>query len=117
MKGKGLHFQQWNRAEPSIRKASPNFAEMLKKDENAPDGCRAPGPGELMKNLTLAHTFRRLAEGGKRGFYEGEIAEEIIRVCKDRGGHLELEDLKEHMEIGTEKVSRSPSPPLLPCLV
>ena len=77
----------------------------MKKDKNAPDGCRAPGPGEIMKNPTLANTFRKLAEKGKKGFYTGRIAEEIVRVCKDRGGHLELEDLQNHMEIGSETVS------------
>jgi gamma-glutamyltranspeptidase / glutathione hydrolase len=99
-----LTVSQWRRAEPSIRKASPNFAEMLKKDKKAPDGCRAPGPGEVLKNPTLANTFRRLAEHGKKGFYAGEVAQEIIRVCKDRGGHLELSDLHDHMDLGSEKV-------------
>jgi gamma-glutamyltranspeptidase / glutathione hydrolase len=77
---------------------------MLKKDENARDGCRAPGPGEIMKNPTLANTFRRLAENGKNGFYEGEVAEQIVKACKDRGSYLELKDLRDHMELGTEKV-------------
>lgn len=95
------------RAEPSLRSASPNFVEMLKKDDNALDGCRAPGPGEIMKNPTLANTFRRLAQYGKKGFYAGEVAEEIVRVCKDRGGHLELDDLQNHMDLGTELVSLS----------
>jgi gamma-glutamyltranspeptidase / glutathione hydrolase len=78
---------------------------MMKKDKNAPDGCRAPGPGEIMKNPNLATTFRNLAEKGKKEFYTGRIAEEIVRVCKDRGGHLELEDLRKHMEIESETVS------------
>ena len=77
---------------------------MLKRDGRAPDGYRAPGPGEIMKNPTLAHTFRRLAESGKEGFYTGDVAEAIVKVCKDRGGHLELEDLKRHMELGSEMV-------------
>ena len=58
-----------------------------------------------MKNPTLATTFRKIAEKGKKGFYTGRIAEEIVKVCKNRGGHLELEDLQNHMEIGTETVS------------
>jgi gamma-glutamyltranspeptidase/glutathione hydrolase len=110
-----LTHKQWKRAEPSIRKASPNFAEMLKKDKDALDGCRAPGPGEIMKNPTLAHTFRRLAEKGKKGFYTGEVAEEIVRVCKERDGRLELGDLQNHMELGTELVNAplSSSSPLI----
>jgi len=97
------HF--WNRAEKQIKAASPNFAEMLKKDPSAPDGCRAPKAGEIMKNPTLANTFRTLAKEGKKGYYTGRIAEEIVKVSKDLGGHMELEDLKKHMEIGTERTT------------
>ncbi len=84
---------QWNTAEKTIRKASPNFAEMLKRDPAADDGVRAPRPGEIMKNPTLAQTFRTLAREGKKGFYTGRIAEELVRVCRDLGGRLELDDL------------------------
>lgn len=38
----------------------------------------APAPGELFKNPTLAATFRSVAEHGKKGFYEGRIAEAIV---------------------------------------
>lgn len=94
----------WQGAEQSIRDASPNFAEMLKKDPAAKDGCRAPRAGEIMRNPTLAATFRALAEEGKSGFYEGRVAQELIKVVKDLGGHLELEDLKHHMDVGYEAV-------------
>ena len=75
---------------------------MLKKDPKARDGCRAPRPGEIMKNATLAKTFRTLAKEGKAGYYTGRIAEELIKVTSDLGGHLTMEDLKNHMELGTE---------------
>lgn len=87
-----------------IRGASPNFREMLKKDPKAKDGTRYPLPGEIFKNPTLAHTFRTLAKGGKKGFYEGRIAEALVKVVKDLGGHLSLEDLKYHGETGTQEV-------------
>jgi gamma-glutamyltranspeptidase / glutathione hydrolase len=77
---------------------------MLKKDPNVGDGARAPAPGEIMKNPTLALTFRTLAKEGKKGFYTGRIAEELIKVCQDLGGHLTLEDLAHHMETGSEPV-------------
>ncbi|CAK3749833.1 related to lincomycin-condensing lmbA [Lecanosticta acicola] len=94
----------WQRSEPLLRRASPNGAEMLKKDPNAKDGCRAPRPGEIMKNPTLANTLRLVGKHGKDGFYAGSVAEELIKVVKDLGGHLELEDLKNHAELGTEEV-------------
>lgn len=94
----------WEHGERDLRDASPNFAEMLKADASAPDGFRAPKAGEIFKNPTLAATFRALAKDGKKGFYTGRIAEELIKVCKERGGHLELEDLENHMKLGTEPV-------------
>lgn len=95
------HF--WQAKEKSIRDASPNFAEMLKDDPNAPDGCRAPAPGEIMKNPTLARTFREVGAKGKAGYYTGRIAEELVKVVRDLGGHLTLEDLQNHMDQGTEE--------------
>ena len=77
---------------------------MLKKDPKAKDGCRAPKPGEIMKNPTLANTFRLLAKDGKKGFYEGEVAEALVKVVQDLGGHFTLEDLKNHMALGSEEV-------------
>lgn len=68
------------------------------------EGFRGPNPGELFQNKPLAATFRTLAEEGKKGFYTGRIAEEIIRVTKHRGGLLELEDLQNHLEKGSEPV-------------
>ncbi|OCK90797.1 gamma-glutamyltranspeptidase [Cenococcum geophilum 1.58] len=94
----------WAAGEEALRKASPNGAEMLKKDPNAQDGCRAPKVGELMKNPTLANTFRLLAKHGKKGFYEGVVAEALIKVVSDLGGHLTLDDLKHHAEFGSEEV-------------
>lgn len=82
-------------------KASPNYAEMLKKDA---EGYHGPRPGEIFKNQNLATTFRTLAKEGKKGFYTGRIAEAIVKVTKDRGGFLELEDLKNHMDLGSEPV-------------
>lgn len=94
----------WRHSEAEIREASPNFAEMLKKNPQGEGGYAAPKPGEIMKNPTLARTFRTLAEEGKEGFYTGRIAEELVKVVKDLGGHLELDDLKHHLEKGSEPV-------------
>ncbi|QIW94704.1 hypothetical protein AMS68_000222 [Peltaster fructicola] len=93
----------WQASENQIRRASPNGAEMLKKDPSAKDGARAPKAGELMKNPTLANTFRLLGQHKKAGFYAGSVADEIVKVVQDLGGHITLEDLKHHMETGSEE--------------
>ncbi|KAL1582859.1 hypothetical protein WHR41_08681 [Cladosporium halotolerans] len=92
----------WAGSESLIRRASPNGAEILKKDPAGKDGCRPPRAGEMMKNPTLANTFRTLGKEGKKGFYTGRIAEELVRVVQDLGGHLTLEDMKQHADLGSE---------------
>ena len=76
---------------------------MLKTDSKAPGGKRAPRPGELFYNPTLANTFRLLAKNGKAGFYQGPVAEALVEVVQDLGGHLTLEDMKYHLQTGTEE--------------
>jgi len=77
---------------------------LLKPDPKGFKGYRAPVPGEIFKNPNLGATFRALAKDGKRGFYTGRIAEALIKVTKDRGGFLELDDLKNHLNLGSEPV-------------
>lgn len=88
----------WHEEEQHLRDSSPNFAELLK------DGKRPPEEGEVIKMPGLAKTFRELAEKGRKGFYEGWVAEAIVEVVKARGGALSLEDLKRHGEAGSEEV-------------
>ncbi|KAL8833319.1 MAG: hypothetical protein Q9170_004344 [Blastenia crenularia] len=94
----------WRESEEMIRKASPNYGEMLKSDKNAPDGKRAPLPGEMMKNSTLANTFRLLAKHGKQGFYSGPVAEALVKVVQDLGSHFAKDDLTYHAQQGSEEV-------------
>ncbi|KAL1591669.1 hypothetical protein SLS60_011667 [Paraconiothyrium brasiliense] len=94
----------WAASETAIRNASPNFAEILKKDSSAKDGCRPPKAGEIMRNPTIANTYKLLAKHGKKGFYEGEVAEQLVKVVSDLGGFLTLDDLKHHAETGSEPV-------------
>ncbi|KAJ6155831.1 gamma-glutamyltranspeptidase [Penicillium chermesinum] len=93
----------WQNGEQELRNASPNYREMLKEDPSAPDGVRAPRPGEIMRNPNLAKTFRALATEGKKGFYTGRIAEAIVDVLKRQHAFLELSDLEDHLHTGTEE--------------
>ncbi|KAK3682843.1 nucleophile aminohydrolase [Podospora appendiculata] len=83
-------------------KSRPNGIELLKRDPNASQGYRAPRAGEFYQNPLLADTFRKLAEHGKAGFYEGPIAEAIVEVVKSLGGYLTLDDLRSHGKQGSE---------------
>jgi gamma-glutamyltranspeptidase / glutathione hydrolase len=75
---------------------------MLKRDPSSPKGYRAPFPGEIYKNPYLARTIRQLAQQGKRGFYEGPVAQSIVEAIVSRGGVLELDDLRAHADRGSE---------------
>lgn len=77
---------------------------MLKSDSKAQDGKRAPLPGEIFENPTLANTFRLLAQHGKKGFYEGPVANALIQVVQKLGGRLSKEDLRHHADLGSEEV-------------
>jgi gamma-glutamyltranspeptidase/glutathione hydrolase len=49
--------------------------------------------GEILYQKDLGNTFRRIAEGGRKVFYEGEIAEEIAAFIRERDGLLTANDL------------------------
>ncbi|KAL8698296.1 MAG: hypothetical protein Q9201_006651 [Fulgogasparrea decipioides] len=94
----------WRDSEDLIKNASPNYGELLKSDSHAKDSKRAPLAGEIMKNPTLANTFRLLAKHGKEGFYSGQVARALVKVVQDLGGHYELDDLTYHAQQGSEEV-------------
>jgi gamma-glutamyltranspeptidase / glutathione hydrolase len=59
-------------------------------------GGRTPREGEVFRNPDLARTYRLIAEGGGRAFYEGEIAETIERYFRRIGGWMTRADLAAH---------------------
>jgi gamma-glutamyltranspeptidase / glutathione hydrolase len=57
---------------------------------------RAPRPGEIFRNPNLARALKMVADGGRDVFYQGEIGEAIVRVIREAGGCLSMEDLASH---------------------
>ena len=49
--------------------------------------------GELLYQEDLARTFERIATEGEGVFYEGEIAEAIVRFIEEQGGLISMRDL------------------------
>ncbi|NJX17450.1 gamma-glutamyltransferase, partial [Tamlana crocina] len=42
--------------------------------------------GDTLKNTALALTLERLTRGGKKEFYEGEIAKNLVAFLQEKGG-------------------------------
>lgn len=52
--------------------------------------------GSTLKNPDLAKTLRKIMKNGEKAFYEGEIAEAIVKSAQDAGGPLTMEDMKNY---------------------
>lgn len=94
---------QWQSSEDKILRGSSLSAA---RDYLIPekDSCRAPRPGEIIASPHLAETFRLLAKEGKEGFYKGRIADSIVEAVQSRGGFLSHDDLRHHLETGSQDV-------------
>jgi len=77
----------------------PNFSEVWLKDGEMPK------KGQIFKNPQLARTLQIIAEMGRKGFYEGEIAKTIVNFIQSQGGFLSHEDLSEFHSEWVEPVS------------
>ncbi|MEX0803188.1 MAG: gamma-glutamyltransferase [Candidatus Binatia bacterium] len=60
-----------------------------------PEG-RAPEVGDLLVQKNLAATLVDIANGGREGFYTGEIAKAIVRISERHRGFFSLSDFAEH---------------------
>jgi gamma-glutamyltranspeptidase/glutathione hydrolase len=93
-----LTSYSWQRAAQNQLRSAPNGVELTI------DG-RGPNPGEIFRNSNLARTFEVIAQGGKQAFYEGQIAEAIVRVLQETGGCMSAEDLASHVSTWEEPIS------------
>jgi gamma-glutamyltranspeptidase/glutathione hydrolase len=55
--------------------------------------------GDRLIQSDLAATLAAIAEQGPRGFYEGPVAEKLVKSVKDAGGIMTLDDLKAHQAV------------------
>ena len=86
------------------RGAQNQLRSALNGQELTIDG-RGPKPGEIFRNPNLARTFEIVATGGKEAFYQGAIAEAIVRVIQEAGGWMSAEDLASHTSTWEEPIS------------
>ncbi|ARC87587.1 gamma-glutamyltransferase family protein [Rhodovulum sp. MB263] len=55
-------------------------------------GGQAPRPGQIFRAPKQAEVLRRIAMDGRKGFYEGEVAEDMVASLTALGGCHTLED-------------------------
>jgi gamma-glutamyltranspeptidase/glutathione hydrolase len=65
---------------------------------------RGPEAGELFRNPGLVRTLQMIAEGGRKAYYEGAIAEAIVAVVREAGGCLAAGDLAAHASTWEEPI-------------
>jgi gamma-glutamyltranspeptidase/glutathione hydrolase len=56
------------------------------------DGGKPPYAGQLFRHPKMADVLRRVAAEGRKGFYEGEVAEDMVASLRAIGGVHTLED-------------------------
>jgi len=70
-------------------------------------GGKAPKPGDVIRQRDLAKTFQAIAGGGRDAFYQGEIAEAIVKFSQEQGGLLSMKDLADCRSRWEEPISTS----------
>src|SRR5438093_9031048 len=69
-----------------------------------PNG-RGPRVGEVFRNPNLAASYRAIATGGRDAFFEGPIADEIVRFSEANGGFFTKQDFADHTSEWVQPVS------------
>ena len=66
---------------------------------------RLAAEGEVLKQPELADLFEVLSQEGEALFYQGEIANQMVRQCRESGGHLTKTDLASYQVIKRNPLS------------
>lgn len=88
----------WRRSVPAL-KGEAGFLDTFTVDG------RGPATGELWKRPDLGATLERIGREGRAGFYEGELAEVMVKSLRAGGSAMTLEDFAAHHAEWVEPVS------------
>ena len=74
---------------------------------NGPKTFYAQGfkSGDRVKNIALANTLKRISKFGKSGFYEGEIANDLVNRVKETGGIISHDDLLAYKPVWRDPIN------------
>ena len=90
----GFPIAQWNSM------YWPAYANTLRKDPEATrvflPGGQPPQFGQIFRNPDYAKALQLVADEGERAFYEGAIAQAIVKTSQELGGVISPNDLSEY---------------------
>jgi len=81
----------------SIEATSRIFKEFEEWNRIFRPGRRTPLPGEIFRQKDLAQTLSEIAMEGPESFYDGNLADRIIKGLSDTGVLMDHEDLRKHL--------------------
>ena len=76
--------------ERSLRNKKDDFIKINGKNTFYAQDFKA---GDTVKNIALAETLKRISKYGAKGFYEGPVAESLIKRVREAGGIITHQDL------------------------
>jgi gamma-glutamyltranspeptidase/glutathione hydrolase len=88
----------WAHSVPRF-KDKPGFAAVFMP------GGRAPREGERFRNPALGRTLRLLADKGRDAYYQGPIADALVKYSEANGGFFAREDFARHHSTWDEPIS------------
>lgn len=88
----------WGRNAAKLSRDSDSAATYL-------PGGKAPSVGDRFSQPALAKTLERIAREGRRAFYEGVVAEEIVAKLKRLGGLHALDDFASYRSVFVDPIS------------
>jgi gamma-glutamyltranspeptidase/glutathione hydrolase len=89
---------KWKKHEPLLASTAEASAAFLLNG-------KAPAVGSVHRQPDLGRSLRCIAERGRDGFYQGEIAEEIVRYSDTLNGLLTLDDFASHRSEWVQPIS------------
>jgi len=92
------HYQRMIGFRQDIIRQSPAAAKVFLNNN------QIPKLGYMIRQPDLAKTLQRIAQQGKSGFYQGQVAEQLVAGVKKAGGIWSLEDLKQYQVIEREPI-------------
>ena len=82
-----------------LSKAIESTPQLLADSESTKIYFKGGNPlleGSWMNRPDLAKTLSAIAKSGAKGFYEGEVAEKIVKAMNENNGFMTLDDLKNY---------------------